>query len=252
MTRSPPLRLFAAGSLRAVFADLLPRAEATIGAEIAATYGPAGLLCREIERGARCDLFASAALALAQGLADQARADAPIVFAGNRLGAVARRGLGLTTASVLDIALDPTVRIGTSTPGADPGGDYAHAVFARADALRPGATATLTAKARALVGGGLASEVPPGMTAAHWMLETEAADLAFAYRTSLRPLAGDPRFDVVDLPETLDVRAIYALAPIEGRMAATERLIGEIIGPSGQATLRAHGFLSAADLAAGA
>ena len=42
-------------------------------------------------------------------------------------------GLALSPDNLLDRMLDPAVRLATSTPGADPGGDYAWAVFARAD-----------------------------------------------------------------------------------------------------------------------
>jgi len=62
--------------------------------------------------------------------------------------------LWLTPANMLDRLLDPAVRLATSTPGADPGGDYAFAVFARAEAIRAGARAALEAKAQQLYGGG--------------------------------------------------------------------------------------------------
>jgi ABC-type molybdate transport system substrate-binding protein len=38
---------------------------------------------------------------------------------------------------VADIMLDPAVRLITSTPKADPAGDYAEAIFAKIDATRP-------------------------------------------------------------------------------------------------------------------
>jgi ABC-type molybdate transport system substrate-binding protein len=51
--------------------------------------------------------------------------------------------VGLTTANFLDRLIDPAVKLGTSTPKADPSGDYAWAMFRRADAVRPGATRSL-------------------------------------------------------------------------------------------------------------
>ena len=43
--------------------------------------------------------------------------------------------------------LDPAVKLGTSTPKADPSGDYAFEVFAKAEKLKPGANAALEKKA---------------------------------------------------------------------------------------------------------
>lgn len=62
-------------------------------------------------------------------------------------------GVSATTDSALDTMLDPKIKLGTSTPKADPSGDYAWDVFHKADALRPGAFATLSTKARQLTGG---------------------------------------------------------------------------------------------------
>jgi molybdate transport system substrate-binding protein len=76
------------------------------------------------------------------------------LFARNSLCALARSNLGLNQDNLLDRLLDPTVRIATSTPGSDPLGTYSWEVFARADALKPGARATLEANAKKLVGGG--------------------------------------------------------------------------------------------------
>ena len=80
-------------------------------------------------------------------------------FVRNKLCMQGMQRLGLTPDTVLDRRLDPKLTLATSTPHADPGGDYAWAVFARADRVHPGARAILEAKAKTLVGG-------PGMTPA--------------------------------------------------------------------------------------
>ena len=46
----------------------------------------------------------------------------------------------LTEANALTTMLDPKIRLATSTPIVDPGGDYAFAVFKRAETVRAGAT----------------------------------------------------------------------------------------------------------------
>ena len=55
-----------------------------------------------------------------------------VLFARNRLCAIARPGLDASPDTLLERMLDPAVKLGTSTPGADPAGDYAFAAFARA------------------------------------------------------------------------------------------------------------------------
>ena len=62
-------------------------------------------------------------------------------------------GLPVTPDNLLERMLDPQVKLGTSTPKADPSGDYAFAVFAKADRLSPGAEEALSRKALQLTGG---------------------------------------------------------------------------------------------------
>jgi molybdate transport system substrate-binding protein len=140
------LRVTGAGSLAAAFTDLIRRFPAGPDTVAAPEFGPSGLMREKIEAGAEVDLFASADMAQARRLA-AGHPDRPVInFTRNRLCAIARGAAGLTPANMLDRLLDPAVRLATSTPGSDPGGDYAFAVFARAEAVRPGARATLEAK----------------------------------------------------------------------------------------------------------
>jgi molybdate transport system substrate-binding protein len=88
-----------------------------------------------------------------QALAKAGKAGPVVLFARNRLCALARPEVAVTVDTLLDRMLDPGVTLGTSTPHADPSGDYAWEVFRRAETLRPGSQARLEAKARQLVGG---------------------------------------------------------------------------------------------------
>jgi molybdate transport system substrate-binding protein len=78
-----------------------------------------------------------------------------MLFTRNRLCALARNGVGLALDNFLDRLLDNSVRLATSAPGADPGGDHTWAMFALAETVHPGAQAILQAKALKLVGGRL-------------------------------------------------------------------------------------------------
>ena len=106
------------------------------------------------------------------------------VFARNQLCALAREGLKVTPATLLDTLLDPAVRVGTSTPKADPSGDYAFALFAKAEAHKPGARAALEAKALQLTGGPTSEKAPAGRNQYGWVMESGKADVFLTYCTN--------------------------------------------------------------------
>ena len=84
------------------------------------------------EVGEAAEVFASANMEHPQALARANRAGPVVLFARNELCALVRPDLAATSETLLERLLDPRVKLGTSTPRADPSGDYAFAVFARA------------------------------------------------------------------------------------------------------------------------
>jgi molybdenum ABC transporter molybdate-binding protein len=147
------IQLHAAGSLRQALGDAIGAFAAASGDKVEAKYGASGLLKDEIAGGARVEIFASANMEHPEALARMKRAAPAVLFARNRLCALVRSGLTVTSATLLDRMLDPAVRLGTSTPKADPSGDYAWEVFRKADMIRPGAYSLLDKKALRLTGG---------------------------------------------------------------------------------------------------
>jgi molybdate transport system substrate-binding protein len=139
--------LHAAGSLRAALTEVANAFEAAGHGKVQAKFGASGLLKDEIATGAKAEVFASANMEHPQALAAEKRSGPVVLFARNRLCALARPGLAVTPASLLDHMLDSSVKLGTSTPKADPSGDYAWEVFRKADRLNPGAYATMEKKA---------------------------------------------------------------------------------------------------------
>ena len=118
-----------------------------------AKYGPSGTLKDEIAGGAQAEVFASANMEHPQALAKAGKSGPVVLFARNRLCALVRPGLAVASATLLERMLDAGVKLGTSTPRADPSGDYAWEVFRKADKLKPGAFAALEKKALQLTGG---------------------------------------------------------------------------------------------------
>jgi molybdate transport system substrate-binding protein len=147
------LHVLGAGSLREVTAEIGERYLEATGTSVVADFGPSGLLRERIEKGKHADLFASADMGHPLKLLQDGRATRVAMFTRNTLCAVAVPKVGLTTANFLERLLDPSVKLGTSTPKADPAGDYTWEMFRRADALRPGSYEILDKKAQQIVGG---------------------------------------------------------------------------------------------------
>src|SRR5262245_51657144 len=133
------IQLYAAGSLKGALTDLAKVFYATTGIKIEAKYGPSGILKNEISAGARADVFASANMEHPQALHDEKRSGPVVRFARNKLCALVKPGLPVDSATLLQRMLDRDVKLATSTPKADPSGDYAFEVFRRAEAIQPGA-----------------------------------------------------------------------------------------------------------------
>jgi ABC-type molybdate transport system substrate-binding protein len=164
-------------------------------------------------------------------------------FARNRLCALAAPGLKVDTATLLERMLDPAVKLGTSTPKADPSGDYAFALFARADRVRPGAKAILEKKALKLTGGP-DSPPPPKDRSQYGVIVAEGkADLFLTYCTNaLQARRENPAQRIVQVPEALAVGADYGLTVMKEAGPQAERFAAFILGPQGQAILSKHGF----------
>jgi len=155
------VQLYAAGSLRGALTEIAKAYESSTGNKVEAKYGPSGLLKTEISAGAKADVFASANMEHPQALHDEKKGGPVLRFARNKLCALVRPGVTVDSANLLERMLDPNVKLGTSTPKADPSGDYAFEVFRKAETIRPGAQAILEKKALQLTGGAGSASPPP-------------------------------------------------------------------------------------------
>jgi hypothetical protein len=151
--------------------------------------------------------------------------------------------LTVAPATLLATMLDPAVRVGTSTPKADPSGDYAFALFAKADKQRPGARAILEAKALQLTGGPTSDKAPAGKNQYGWVMASGKADLFLTYCTNAVLARKDvPSLQIVDIPADLNVAANYGLVVLKGAPPDATALAQFILGGEGQAILAKYGF----------
>src|SRR5215510_2738014 len=108
------VRVYAAGSLRAVLTAVAERFTAQYSIAVRFEFGASGLLRERLERGEGADLFASANMEHPASLATSGRAGPVVLFARNELCLLARDGLSVTSANLLDVILDPSIKVGTS------------------------------------------------------------------------------------------------------------------------------------------
>ncbi len=232
------LTVLAAGSLKRAFTPLLAAFSAQSGMAVEARFGPAGLLRERIDAGERCALFASANTAHPQALLDAGRALAMQVFAANRLSLTVRNTL--PQADWLTLLADPALRLGTSTPGCDPSGDYTWQLFAHLDTLRPGLGEQLRQRAQQLVGGRDSLTVPASEIASAWLIREGFTDMFIGYQHYTTLLMAERAVRVVDIPPAHNICCHYGLALLDAQAAP---LMQFIVSPQGQAILRAAGFL---------
>ena len=238
------VQLYAAGSLKGALTEVAKAYEATTGNKVAAKYGPSGILKNEISKGATANVFASANMEHPQALHDEKKR--PVMrFARNRLCALVKPGLAVNSASLLESMLDANVKLGTSTPKADPSGDYAFEVFRRAEAIKPGAQAALEKKALQLTGGAGSAAPPAGRTAYGWHVAEGRADIFLTYCTNaLAAQKENQEQQIVALPDSLAVGADYGLTVMNGAPAAAQGFADFIMSSQGQQILTSHGFAS--------
>jgi len=239
-----PIKVLAAGSLTGAMTALAQLYTQQTGQKIDAQFGPAGLLRERIQNGEQADIFASANMEHPQALADQGWATQPVVMLRNRLCAKALPEYKLTTKNLLDRLLDPKVGLGTSTPKADPGGDYAWQMFAKAEKLRPGAQAILEAKAQQLVGGKDNPPVPAGVNAMEYAFAQKKVQISLGYCSS-RSTSPDPKFSSVPLPAALAITPSYGLSVITREQKphdAAYRFALFLLSPQAQKLIAQYGF----------
>ena len=183
-TYAADVLLYAAGSLRGALTEVATAFEAASGDKVVAKYGPSGTLKDVIAAGERAEVFASANMEHPQALAAAGKSSPVVLFARSRLCALVRPGLAVTPETLLDTMLRADVKVGTSTPKADPSGDYAFEVFRKADALKPGSRAALEAKAQQLTGSASAAPPPAGRNPYGWPVAEGRADVFLNYCTA--------------------------------------------------------------------
>ena len=240
---SEAVLLHAAGSLRGARSEISQAFEKSSGLKAQAKFGPSDLLKDEIAAGGKAEVFASANMEHPLALAKAGKSAPVVLFARNKLCALVRPGLTVTTDTLLERMLDPEIKLGTSTPKADPSGDYAFEAFRKAEAVRPDARGALEKKALQLTGGTASTAVPAGRNPYGWHIAEGRADIFLAYCTAARDARKEnPDLQGIALPDALAVSADYGLTVTNDASPGAFRFALFILSSEGQHILASHGF----------
>jgi molybdenum ABC transporter molybdate-binding protein len=229
------VRLHAAGSLRGALNEVIASYKE---AKVQAVYGASGLLRDRIAKGEPAEVFASANMEHPRSLESGGMAGQVRLFARNQLCALAAPQVAVSTETLVERMLDSRIKLGTSTPKADPSGDYAFELFRKS-----GHSDALSKKALQLTGGP-GSPPPPKDRSVYGMLVAEGkADLFLTYCTNaLAARQENPTLQMIQVPPALAVGADYGMTVMKGARAAAENFARFILSQPGQAILAKHGF----------
>ena len=160
-----------------------------------------------------------------QALHDAGKSGPVVRFARNKMCALAKPLLKVDAANLVTRMLDPAVKLGISTPKADPSGDYAIEIFRKAEAVKAGARGALEKKALQLTGSATSAQ-PPRRPPGLWLAARgrQSGHLPHVLhqcdgRKEAKPRPADHR----TCPDNLSVGAAYGLTVIDGAPPAAQR-----------------------------
>ena len=237
------VQLFAAGSLREALTEVARNFETERGHKVALTFGASGLLRERIENGEAAQVFASADMDHPQRLAQAGSWSVPKVFAHNLMCALVAPSVNATPETLLKTLLEPAIRVGTSTPKADPSGDYAWEIFRRADIVQPGAFAAPEGKALKLTDAAGLAQPPAGRNTYAWLMDEGKADVFLTHCTNAATALHDvPRLKVIQVPAALQVAASYGVTVRRDADPGAAQFADYLLTPAAQSVLQRHGF----------
>jgi molybdate transport system substrate-binding protein len=242
------LTIYAAGSLRAALTQIGQDFEAAPGGgKVEFVFGASGLLRDRLQGGERADVFASANMEHPRALAEAGKAERVQAFARNALCVLATPGFEMKGKTLPQRLLDDDVRVATSTPKADPAGDYAFEMFERVErsgAGPAGSAQRLKAKALQLTGGPNSPPPPRERNVYGMLVATGQADAFVTYCTNATiARQQEPQLQTIMVPEAVNVAASYGLVLLQPATDPARRFVEFVLGAAGRRRLAEHGFL---------
>ncbi|MFT4013971.1 MAG: substrate-binding domain-containing protein [Paracoccus sp. (in: a-proteobacteria)] len=242
----PEIILASAGSLAPALSEFADRFASEAGHAVRLRSGPAGLLTQEILKGMPADVFVSAS---PQGPAELWRKGLygqPRTIGRNRMVLVVHPDVETSRNSARALLADPRWRIGMSTPGADPSGDYTAAFLDRLIATDPFRWRGLRDRCVSLYGAALPDGPAPPRSPAVEALCSRKADMLIAYATTAGRIAEAlPGAKILPLPPEIALPTEICACVRSGAPDPARRLFEALQRPECATILRRHGFIAA-------
>ncbi|MBD2437800.1 molybdate ABC transporter substrate-binding protein [Nostoc sp. FACHB-110] len=238
------VRLYAANSLKGVLSEVAQAFTRKYKIPIKLEFDYADVLRERILEGETADIFIADDVYNPRVLMQASKSSPVVNFVRNRICAIVKSDLTVTSDSLLDLMLSPQTHLGISAPKPDLFEDYAQAVFHQAEKLRVGSFEKLNSKALHLVGGSNHPIIGDKKNKfAYFIQETQQVDIFLSYYTDARlaHLAA-PSLQIVELPTNLAVRVNYGMTVINNSYSAAVILAMYILSPDGQEILAKYGF----------
>ena len=200
-----------AATLRIMAADALPKPIMEIGnifkkehpgVKIDYDFLGAGVLKGDIEEGAPCDVFLSANGKFQRQLKHKGFLKSYEVFAYDYLAAATpyNNPAGVTPSNLIQKLTDPNVALTTSSPHADPAGDYTWKMFRIINRRFPGAFKKITGHANHLLDAALVMPV----------LESGNTDLGILYASQLLELKrSGAKINIIAIPKKYNTKVKF-------------------------------------------
>jgi molybdate transport system substrate-binding protein len=244
---SAEIRVMAAGSLKDAFAAIFADYTKQYGGSFAPVWArpvPCASVCRTAKRSTFLPL---PPLPHAQALTEAGVSGPSVLFTRNALCIVTDAAMALDSGNLVETLLKPDIRIGTSTPVADPAGDYTWEIFHRIDAQRPGAFKLLSEKAQQLFGGAATTTPVNGRPRLLVALDEHQIDLFIYYCSGAREIVkASAKYKSIELPPELSVGPEYGLTVSRKASPSAADFAMYLLSPRGQASLKAFGFIPVA------
>jgi len=217
----------AAASLTGTFTALGKSFQtAHAGTTIHFNFGSSAALVTQIQQGAPADVFASASKATMESLVSSGDITGdPTVFARNQLELVVKPGNPLGINSLSDLTKAKTVALCAETA---PCGAAAKTALAQANVTLPESQVTRGADVKATLSA----------------VTTGDADVAVVYVTDAKTVPSS-QGTAVAIPDSQNVIAVYEIGQVKTTKDASlaQAWMAYVTGPTGQAVLKAAGFL---------
>jgi ABC-type molybdate transport system substrate-binding protein len=241
---APHIVLFGASNVKGALAEIVRAFTAETGIAVDATYGSSDALREKIEGGAPADLFASADTVNPIKLQREGKGGPADVYARDRMCLLGKTAI-VGTRGVIDLLLDPKLRLITATPGSDPAGDAAETIFTKVDSAHFGSKAILDAKALRLIGGKDAVAIPPGADPGEYLLVTvdrgdELLGHCSGFSSSVTVSKG--KLKSIEMPQALALRADYGMSLRPNAPPEALKLRDFIMTPASQTMFEKYGF----------